>query len=171
MTAVTEPRADALAPLREALLARARAEGDRIRAAAAAEGARLEASAAEEADRLLATARSQGEADAAALLAVDRAWTRHSARAILLTAQRGAYDELREQARAALRAALDDPSRRTQLAAALRRRLGSGVVVTEHPDGGLVADAADNRRADGSVGALIDAALTALDVDDLWAAP
>ena len=56
------------------------------------------AGARKQADALLADARAQGETEGAALLAVDRARARRTARSVVLAAQRAAYDELHRQA-------------------------------------------------------------------------
>ena len=54
-------------------------------------------------------ARAEGESDAAAVLSAKRARDRRQARAIVLAAQREAYDELRSQVVQALSAIRDDP--------------------------------------------------------------
>ncbi len=91
---------------------------------------------------LLADARSQGETEGAALLAVDRARARRTARSVVLTAQRAAYDELRRQACDAVQRLLDDPARQARLAAVLRSKLGEDAVICEQAGGGLTAGTA-----------------------------
>lgn len=170
MTEALDPRLAALEPLRAALIARARAEAGRVRAAAAEDGRQVLAGARDEAAALVADARAQGEADAAALLAVERSHARRVARGAVLAAQRAVYDELRERARIAVRALLADPDRRARLATVVRGRLGDHAVVRDRPDGGLVAESPDGRGVDASVEALVDSALADLDLEQLWAA-
>jgi hypothetical protein len=159
----------ALEPLRTALIARARAEAAEERASAEADGQRVLAAAQQQAEVVLADARAQGEADAAALLAAQRARSRRAARGIVLGAQRAAYDELSERACAAVRELLADPARRACLEAVARGKLGDRVVVRVLPEGGLVAETADGRRVDASVQALVDSAVANLDLEQLWA--
>ncbi|HEV7187335.1 MAG TPA: V-type ATP synthase subunit E family protein [Blastococcus sp.] len=162
----------ALAPVREGLLAQARADADATLAAADADAAVVVATAREQAATILDEARTRGERDAAVLEARERARGRREARSAVLQAQRDAYEELRRTARAAARQLRADP-RYPDLVAALTERarveLGPGATVHEHPDGGVVAAAA-GRRLDGSLEALADRALTGLgpDVQGLW---
>lgn len=169
MTGLAEQRS-ALEPLRAALLSQAQAGSDAVRADADADGELLLVAARDEADRLLSRARAQGEVEAAARQAVEQARTRRAARAVVLAAQREAYDELVRQARVAVGSLLEDPATRTRLEAVVRRRLGDpDATVVPHPDGGLVGETADGRRVDASVAALVDSALTEIDVEQLWA--
>ncbi len=163
-------RERALDPVRIALLARARTDAGNQRAAAEDEGRRVVEAARREADAALAEARSRGEADAAGMLAVERAQARRSARAVVLAAQHAAYDELCRRARAAVADLLADPDRHRRLAANVRERLGDGAVVRDDPAGGVVAESPDGRRIDASVDALVAAAVNALDLEQLWAA-
>jgi hypothetical protein len=103
----------ALEPVRRALLDRAAADAAGTRASADDQAEALLARARAEADRLVAEARAQGAADGAVTLAASRARTRRQARAVVLAAQRRAYEELRRQARQEARrlvADLDLPS-------------------------------------------------------------
>lgn len=169
MTGVTDARLVALEPLRAALLARARAEGERVLEAAGEDGRQVLAAARDEAAALLADARTQGEADAAALLAVERAQARRAARGVVLGAQRAVYDELRRRARTAVQALLADPDRRARLADVACGRLGDHAIVRDLPDGGVAAETPDGRTIDASVDALVDGALADLDLEQLWA--
>jgi hypothetical protein len=117
---------------------------------------------------VLASARSRGAAEADAVLALQRARERRAARAVVLAAQRAAATELREHAREAVRALLESPGAAEGLAAAVRRRLGPGAVLREHPSGGIVGDTPDGRRVDASVDDLVDGALARLDLERLW---
>lgn len=166
----TEVRKQALEPLTAALLARAQADADGERAAARQEGQRVVEAARDQADGVLAQARALGEADAAVMLAAERARARSAARGVVLAAQRAAYDELRDQARTAVAGLLADPASRGRLAASMRDRLGDGATVRDHPAGGMIAESPDGRRIDASLDALLDAALAELDLEQLWTA-
>lgn len=161
----------ALAPVREALLARAHAEAeDRVRDAeeAARTGltrARTEGRAAVE------TARREGEADAASALAADRSRARRRARSVVLRAQRSAYDALLDAVGTRVRTLADDPAwsvMREELVARARQVLGPDAVVREVP-GGVVAEHGP-RRAELTLSSLALAHLAALgpDVERLW---
>jgi vacuolar-type H+-ATPase subunit E/Vma4 len=163
------PVQSALQPLWTALLERAQQEADDIRTRAQQDGQRLLASARDGAAQSVARAQAQGRADAGALLAVERARRRRQARAIVLGAQRAAYDELRQQARLRIRGLLDDPARRAQLASRLRDELGAKATIQDHPGGGLVASTPDGRSADAGVDTMVDGAIADLDLGQLWA--
>lgn len=163
---------DTLLPVREALLAHARADAERLLAEVDAEGDAIIARAQAEADAIRAEARAQGEADAAAVLVAERARARRQARAVVLAAQREGYAALRARAleeAATLRA---DPAyatwcdgvRENVLAA-----LGPDAVVTEHPEGGVLGEASGRRVAytlPGLAGRALDALGT--DLEGLW---
>ena len=176
MTGLVDPAVDAavrarrtaLEPLRAALLTRARAEAARIQAAADTDAQQIVAAAREQAAKVLAQARTDGEAQAAALLATEAALSRQAARGLVLGAQRDMYDDLRARARSAVRDLLDDLDRRAQLAATLRSRLGTQALIRDHPDGGLLAETDDGRSIDASIGALVDAVINAKDLEQLW---
>src|SRR5512145_470506 len=87
---------DALAPVREALLRRAREDAQRLLADADQAAAATLAAARHEAAEIRAAARAQGEADAGSVLAGERARLRRRARAMTLGAQGAAYEQLRE---------------------------------------------------------------------------
>jgi vacuolar-type H+-ATPase subunit E/Vma4 len=167
----TGVRKQALEPLTATLLARARADADGERTTARQEGQRAVEAARDQADAVLAQARALGEADAAAMLAAERARARSAARGEVLAAQRAAFDELRDQARTAVAGLLADPVSRGRLAASMRTRLGDGATVRDHPAGGVVAESPDGRRIDACLDALLDAALAELDLEQLWTAP
>ena len=63
-----------------------------------------------EADAIRAEARAQGEADAAGVLVAERARARRQARAVVLAAQREAYEELRSRVRRELPLLRADPA-------------------------------------------------------------
>lgn len=164
--------ADPLAPVRETVLTRARADADRTLAEADADAAAILARAQSEADAILAEARDQGESDAAQVLAAERARVRRGARAVVLAAQREAYDELRSRVLQALPALRDDPAYgpwRDRLADHARTVLGADAVVSEPAEGGVVAEA-NGRRALYTLGGLAGRVIDAIgpDVERLW---
>jgi hypothetical protein len=163
------PLKTALAPVRAALLDRARADAAAALAAADTDAAAVLAEAREQAAALLREAREQGEREAAALRTREHARAGREARSVVLGAQRTALDELRRRTRVAARALRDDRALLDRLRARLVTDLGPDAVVREHPDGGLVADA-PGRRVDASLPALADRALDGLggEVQALW---
>jgi vacuolar-type H+-ATPase subunit E/Vma4 len=164
--------ADPLAPVRDSLLARARAEAQRVRAEAAAEAAAGLAQARRQASAILADAREQGERDGAAIAAAAAARARRRARGVVLAAQRRAYETLRQRCRSAASDLRHDPDYqrlRERLVRLAQERVGPGAVTREATDGGVVAEA-DRRRADCSLAALADRALDALgpQIEAVW---
>lgn len=135
----------ALAPVRDALLTRARSDADRLRAEAAADAARVEEEAGTEAERILTEARRRGDTDAAAVRATELVRARRAARAIVLGAQRAAYQELCRQVEAELTRRYADPGLRAALVAWVRRVLGENAVIADTPDGGVLGRL-DGRR-------------------------
>ena len=119
---------------------------------------------------MIAEARARGLDDARALLAVERARGRLVARNFVLNAQRASYDELSRAARTAVRDLLEEPTERDRLATLLRGQLGDGVIIRDHPEGGLVAEGPDGRTIDASVPALVEQAVADLDLEQLWKA-
>lgn len=163
----------AVAPVREALLAHARAEGADALARAEAAAEQLVSGARDEAAAIRAEARAAGERDAAAIRARDVARARREARGAVLRAQSAAYEELRRRARESVRALREDPEYPVLVDALRARavaRLGSDAVVRELPEGGVLAEV-PGRRLDLSLDALADAAVERLGgvVQQLWA--
>jgi vacuolar-type H+-ATPase subunit E/Vma4 len=163
--------ADSLAPVRDSLLARARAEAHRLLGEATADADRVLAAARAEADEVLATARAEGEADAAAALADVRARARRRGRSRVLAARRTAYDELVRAARAASRDLAAEPgfgAARARLRDRARSALGPDAVLRDTDDG--VAAEAGGRRVVLGLDGLADAAIDRLgaDVEELW---
>ncbi len=180
MTPRTKPRAaqpaasaaEPLEPVRQAILAAAHADAERLLADADAEAADAVARAEAEADRIGSTARTQGEADAEAVLVSERARARRRARALVLAAQRAAYDGLRARVVRALpelRAGTGYARWRDSVDEQVREMLGEDAVLTEPPDGGVVGEA-PGRRVAVTLTALADQAIDALgaDVEGLW---
>lgn len=155
---------DPLAPVREALLAAARADADRITAGAQAAAAATLAQGRAAADRLRAEARAQGAASGGAVAAAARNRARRTARARVMRARREGYEQLRAAARQAvaqLPAEPDWPRRRAALAAAVAARLGPGAAVRDAAGGGVVGEA-PGRRVDCSLAVLADRATEAV---------
>ena len=173
LTTASPGAGGALEPVRAWLLAAARAEAEHLVAEAAADAEHLLAGARAEVDAILAEAREQGSAEGSALAAAERARTRRLARRLILDAERQAYEELRARSCAAVRALRQDPGypalreRLTRLALAAA---GPGARVSEHPDGGVVAEA-PGIRVDCTLDGLAERAVVALggEVAELWA--
>jgi vacuolar-type H+-ATPase subunit E/Vma4 len=170
-TAATAP--DALAPVRSFLLARARADAERIRAEAAADADGVLAQARQQAEAVLAEAAQRGAAEGAEAAAATRARARRRVRGLQLAAQRQAYEALRQRSRAAAQALREDPCYprlRRRLAVLARERVGADAVTSDAPGGGVIA-VAPGRRADYSLGALAERAVEELgaEVEGLWA--
>jgi hypothetical protein len=156
----------ALAPVRAALLRRARDQAAGITAAAGAQAASARSQAHREAAGLAARGREAGRAQAAALAAQLLAQGRRDARATVLGTQREAHEELRRRVRATVAALRDEPGY-DLLLERLRREAaqaaGPHAVLTEAPAGGIIArapgiivDCSLPRLADASVEALGD---------------
>jgi vacuolar-type H+-ATPase subunit H len=171
-TPLTPDLPAALAPVRAALLARARRDAEDRLARADEDVAGQLADARAEAARITAEARAQGERDAAVVLSAERTRARRQARAVVLHAQRDAYEELRRRCRAAARGLVGGAGHRDRLdrlRAIARADLGAQALLEEHPDGGVTA-AVPGRRAHYTPDALADLALDALggQVQGLW---
>ena len=160
---------DALAPLRAALLAHARAAADGVIARADAEAAGVIDKARAETDAQLAEARARGAADARARLRSEHGRLQRDSRRALLRAQRWAYDELVHTSTDTVRRLLADPATQDRLARGLRDRLGGDVVIGATPDGGLCARRPDGKAIEASVDVLVAQAVARLDLEDLWA--
>ena len=135
-----------LAPVREALLAAARAQAAQVGAAADAEAAQVLAGAQAQADALCARAREQGTADATSTVMRDRARARREARTVVLSARREAYELLMLDARAAVGALAAEPgyaALRDTLTAAARQALGPRAKIRDADGGGILAETAD----------------------------
>jgi hypothetical protein len=153
-----EPMSDALAPVRAALLAGARATAEAAIAAADAEACRTIGAARAEAEHLLAEARAKGEADAEVVRLAERARARRTARALTLAANNDAYETLRRCSREALLRQAQ-PELTAALTAHARQALGDSARVAPHPDGGVIGELA-GVRVDCSVDALVDRAMS-----------
>jgi vacuolar-type H+-ATPase subunit E/Vma4 len=159
--------------VREALLAAARADAERVLADTDAESAEMLARARAEADAIRAESRAQGEADAAASLVTERARSRRQARTVLLTAQAESHAALRARAVeevSTLRADAAYPGWRDRMRERVRAALGEDAEVTELAEGGVRGEAG-GRRVEYTLGGLAEEAVAALgpDVEGLWA--
>ncbi|MFS8098939.1 hypothetical protein LFM09_17565 [Lentzea alba] len=167
---MTVQQQDALAPVRAALLARARAQAGRELAAAHLDGDALLATARAEARSILDLAAEEGRADAASSIAAEHEKARRTARALEQAAQREIYDDLRHRVTTAVARAFADPVRRDRLVAMIRTELGAGATVRDAPGGGVTGEAA-GRVVDLGVEAVAGRAVDALGdgVRALWA--
>ena len=159
---------DALAPLREALLERARAEADALSDSAATKSRAALEEARRTAESLISTARTEGREEADEVLAAEAAEVRGRAREVVLAARQAAYLDVRREAEAAVRDLLAEPGRRSRMEAVLARELGGDAETTDLPGGGITVSTTDGRRVDASVAALVDAALETTDLERLW---
>ncbi len=168
MTDLTHVPADALAPLRRALLDGARADAERVRDEAEREAARAEEEAARRAAGILDEARRRGEADGAERLAAARASARRDARAVVLRAQRAAYDGLRRAAVEAVERDLARDEEQARLRSLVVDLLGPDADLEVGADGDLRGTAPDGRVVDASAERLVDLALADVDLEGLW---
>jgi len=161
MTALPAGADAALTPLREALRDAAEATADSIRADSRKQCDALILAAASEAARIRATARAEGQSAARAEAALTSARARRRAHETVLFTQNAMRERLLEQVRErALALRLDDryPAVLARLADLGRTVLGAHALLTESPDGGLIAEAG-SRRLDLSLPTLaLDAA-------------
>jgi hypothetical protein len=162
----------ALAPVRAAMLRRAQEQADEIVGQARRQAADAVAGARADAGGSVVQAREAGLAQAAPLAAAVRNRRRRDVRATVLAAQREAYEELREQVRAAVSALRDEPGYGLlleRLRRSARQAAGAAATLTEDPAGGVVARG-PGVVVDCSLPRLADAAVEALgaEVDWLW---
>ncbi|USX53930.1 hypothetical protein [Lentzea sp. HUAS12] len=167
---MTAQQQDALAPVRAALLAEARAEAERELTAARLDADATLARARARASSILDAAAQEGRADAASSIAAEHEKARRAARTVELTAQGEIYDELLQRVTAAVARAFTEPSRREQLVAAVHAQLGAGAVVRDAPGGGVTGEVT-GRLVDLGVQAVTGRAVDALgdEVRALWA--
>jgi vacuolar-type H+-ATPase subunit E/Vma4 len=164
-------RADALRPVADALLDKARREAARIRTEARAAADAQLAQARAEADQILAGARTAGHAEAAASARTERVRARRRARSIVLTARRESYEELRWRVRSAVAArCAENPETADLLRRVAADQAGPDARILTAPDGGVIA-VAPGHRVDCSVPALAEHAVDLLgaEVERLWA--
>jgi vacuolar-type H+-ATPase subunit E/Vma4 len=167
---VTAQQQDALAPVRAALLTRARAEAERELSAAHLDAEATLARARAQARSILDAAAEEGRADAVTSIAAEHEKARRQARAIELAAQRQSYDELLQRVTAAVARAFAEPGRREQLVAAIQAQLGPRAIVRDTPGGGVTGEIA-GRLVDLGARPVAGRAVDALgdEVRSLWA--
>jgi vacuolar-type H+-ATPase subunit E/Vma4 len=163
---------EALAPVRTALRAAARADAAAVLRKAQQEKSDLLADARRTADEIEATARAEGAADATAAVTARLAQSRRDARRTVLSAQRELFDELRRRCRAAATALAESPGYeelRRRLTERALAQLGPDATVTESRGGGVLASAG-SRRLDLSLPTLAERALdrSGAEVARLW---
>jgi hypothetical protein len=164
--------ADALSPVRAALVGEAVQQAEKIRAAASAEAEAVVAAARGQAEEILSQARVRGELDGRSAAASRRAMSRRAARGVVLAAQRDAYSELRRRVHEAVCALREDPvypRLRDRLEGLARGLAGPSATVACHPAGGVVAEG-PGTFVDCSLPRLADRAVDALgaEVTGLW---
>lgn len=159
----------ALAPVRAAMLRQATQDAERIVGQARQAAGDMTAAARRAAAAAVSDAEKQGLADAALAAMAERSKGRRAAQALMLAARRRAYDAVTGRIRTAIGGLRDDPALRDQLAAAARSIAASriaagpsGVTVSDHPDGGVIARA-DGVLVDCSLPALAELAVEALE--------
>ncbi|MCZ4602784.1 hypothetical protein O3S80_03145 [Streptomyces sp. Lzd4kr] len=171
-TPAPEQTSDALSPVRAELLRAAHSEAETLLARAERDAAARVDEARVEARSILDAARRQGEADGADAARDLLVGARREARSRTLSARREAYEELRREAAERMqevRRTDEYPPLRQRLEHRVRVLLGPGVGMTEHADGGVVAEAS-GRRVDLSLPALADRALDRMggEARNLW---
>lgn len=146
MTAEADTLFEALAPVRAALLAAARAEVGGMVADTDARAAEAVADAEKQALRIRERAREDGSADAAAALAVGRSRSHRRGRAVVLGVRREAYERLRAEAETAVAAIADEadyPAIRDILVTAARGVLGPDADIRGVDGGGIIGRLGD----------------------------
>jgi hypothetical protein len=153
-----------LAPVRDALLASARADAARTTSEAEEAASATLAAARATAARIRREARAQGAASGAAAGAAERNRVRREARAEVLGAQRDAYERLLAAARRSagqLAAEPGYPVLRRRLATAATGALGPGAALRDGDGGGVIGEA-PGRRVDYSLAGFADRAVQAV---------
>ncbi|HXZ74218.1 MAG TPA: V-type ATP synthase subunit E family protein [Streptosporangiaceae bacterium] len=160
----------ALAPVRAALLRHAREQADEIIGEARRQAEGALARARRDAAGRVAAAREAGRSQAAPLAAALRGESRRGARATVLSAQREAYEELRDRVGASVAGIRDEPGYELLLER-LRwhacRVVGPGAKASEVPAGGVIARG-PGIVVDCSLPRLADATMEALGDQVAW---
>ena len=156
-----EAAAAALEPLKAELLRRANgAAAERLQQAAAEDAATV-AQAEHEAALIVDQARQEGIAEAAALVAAQRARSRRQAREVVLRARAEAWAELRQRSMAAVTVLSTEPAYRelhSRLVDYVRAELGTEAVISDAPTGGVIGTV-PGRRLDCSFATLVEQGL------------
>jgi hypothetical protein len=132
---------EALAPVVRALRDAARDAAEHTMALARVEAQRILDTARVDTEATRAKARQQGAADAAEAVRTRRAAGRRAARAVVLSAQRLAYEDFAAQAREAVRRQLNTAQTADALTGLARRTLGPQALIRCDADGAVVATA------------------------------
>jgi len=162
----------ALQPVRRCLLDCARADAEREIAEAQREAQDVLAGSRDEAAQLAETARAAGRDAAKTVIAQRRAALQRELRGAVLAAQRDIYQQWCRRGTEAVLRLRDDPAY-PQWAAALRAAaqatLGADAQLSEHPTGGVVAEA-DHRCIDLSLAGIAARLLddTTAQLDEPW---
>ena len=150
---------DALAPVRDALLAEARADAEAARERARQSVAGVIAAAEAEAGQIRSLAREDALEQARGLQATAESHARRRAREVELAAERTAYDALLTGARRAAGRLLDEPGAAESVSALALRAAGPGAELVRTEDG-FEAPGTGSRMV-FSVTSLADAAVVA----------
>jgi vacuolar-type H+-ATPase subunit E/Vma4 len=163
-----------LDPVREALLAQAEVEAERIVGQAEQRAAALVAQAEEQKAALVHRARAEGETAAELEAAFELTQARRTARTLILESKRAVYDDARREARVAVQRLRSGPrydELLERLAARALEELGPEVELElDPPDGGVIGRVG-NRRVDHTLPALVERCLAehAAELERLWA--
>lgn len=163
-----------LDPVREALLAQAEAEAERVVGQAEDRAAAQVAQAEEQKAALVLRARAEGEAAAELEAASELTQARRTARTLILEAKRAVYDDVRRESQAAVQRLRSEPryvELVERLAARAREELGPEVELElDLPDGGIIGRV-ENRRVDHTLPTLVERCLAehACELERLWA--
>jgi vacuolar-type H+-ATPase subunit E/Vma4 len=134
----------ALAPVRAAMLRTASAEAGQILAGAHSAAAALLEQARRDGASMISKAREEGRAQAAPLALAEVSRGHREARAAMLLAQSRARDEVEQRIESAVTGLRNEPEYRKwreRLAELALQAAGPGATVSEHPGGGVVAQA------------------------------
>lgn len=154
----------ALEPVRAAMLRRAAHDAAQAVARARDGAAATITQAQRDADEAVARARAAGAAQARPVAMAELSRSRQVARSVALGADMAVRDEVVRKIKDAVLALRDDPEYpllRDRLSGLAARAAGPGAVVTEHPQGGVIARAG-GVTVDCSLPRLADRAVAAL---------
>lgn len=163
-----------LDPVREALLAEAEREAERVVGQAEERAAAQVERAEEQKAALVRRALAEGAAAAELEAAFELTQARRKARTLVLEAQRAVYDEAQLEAHAAVQRLRSEPRYQKlldRLAARVRTELGPEVEVELDPPEGGVVGRLRNRRVDLTLPVLVERCLAehADELERLWA--
>lgn len=151
---------EALAPVRDALLAEARADAEEVRERAREAVAGVLAAAEAEAETIRSSAHEDALEQARSLQEAAENHARRKAREVELRAQREAFDALAAGVRRSALAVLEEPELRDALEELARRAVGPDAELVRTEDGFVAAQ--PGRRTEFSLTDLADAAVAEL---------